>query len=52
MDPATTALLVSTLAGIWTAWQEYRHRKTVKAIKAGASMAEALGAKPMPRGKK
>jgi hypothetical protein len=44
MDPATTALLISTLAGIWTAVQEFRHRKMVKAVKAGKSMADALGA--------
>ncbi len=49
MDPATTALLISTLAGMWTAWQEYRHRKTVKAIKAGASMADAFGATKVPK---
>ena len=49
MDPATTALLVSTLAGLLTAWQEWRHRKIVKDIKAGASMAEAFKAKPVPK---
>ncbi len=48
MDPATISLLVATLGGIWTAYQEYRHRKVKKAVKAGKSMAEALGAKPLP----
>ena len=48
MDPATTALLISTLAGIWTAWQEYRHRKEKKANK---SMADALNAQPLPKSK-
>ena len=49
MDPATIALIVSTVAGIWTGWQEYRHRKEKKA---GKSMADALGAKPLNRGPK
>jgi hypothetical protein len=49
MDPATLSLLVGTLAGIWTAYQEYRHRKVKKAVAAGKSMADALGAKPVKK---
>jgi hypothetical protein len=49
MDPATVSLLVATLASIWTAYQEYRHRKMKKAVQAGKSMADALGAKPVKK---
>ncbi len=49
MEPATISLIVGTIAGLWTAYQEYRHRKVKKAVKAGKSMADALGAKPVPK---
>ena len=51
-DADTIALIVSTLAGIWTAFQEWRHRKDKKAAAPKATLDEIMPPKPVIRGKR
>jgi hypothetical protein len=45
MDTELVTQVLALLTAAWTAWQEYRHRKVVKELKAS----EMLKAKPVKR---
>lgn len=47
MDSELVTQVLALLTAAWTMWQEYRHRKAIKATKVRPS--EMLGAKPVKK---